>query len=304
MQQQPSSFSPHAHALHATQHSTRAAESPNNLTIIPALQGDGSILLPFVSCHLAMLIMQKPPLSTHSVGIHTAVHFQADNYPGLLHKRRRTISRILCICDAADRLALSRQWSSPKHWHFSFSVYLSFSHYCWKTCLTKLRGMQPAVLSDTEALQGNRPKSFFMAWWETLRNRPTWSHECMRDGTQHAIGVYTQLTKIDRKTDGFWCVFLSEVHSLLLPPPKPSRPIPVKCSAGRNSQCRWLGPCSDHQWSPRQLHVSACRKGLNTTMQAGRGGHLTSSAVHHIKKIPSFASTLQPGFNVTRFTVL
>lgn len=102
MQQQPS-FSLHAYPLHTTQRSTQAAESPNNLAIIPALQGDGSILLPFISCHLAMLIMQKPLLSMHSVGIHTAVHFQADNYPQLLHKRRTTI---LAIYDVADRLLL------------------------------------------------------------------------------------------------------------------------------------------------------------------------------------------------------
>lgn len=100
MQRRPSS-SLHAYPLHTAHHSTQAAESPNNLPIIPALQGDGSILLPFVSCHLAMLIMQKPPLSLHSVGIHTAVHFQADNYPQLLHKRR---TRILSIYDVADRL--------------------------------------------------------------------------------------------------------------------------------------------------------------------------------------------------------
>lgn len=47
--------------------------------------------------------MQKPLLSMHSVGIHTAVHFQADNYPQLLHKRRTTI---LAIYDVADRLLL------------------------------------------------------------------------------------------------------------------------------------------------------------------------------------------------------
>lgn len=48
--------------MHILLHTTQAAESPDNLTIIPALQGDGSILLPFVSCHLAMLIMKKPSI--------------------------------------------------------------------------------------------------------------------------------------------------------------------------------------------------------------------------------------------------
>lgn len=66
------------------QQRTQAAESLNNLTIIPALQGDGSILLPFVSCHLAMLIIKKPVFSMDSAGVHAAVWsnvliFETDN---------------------------------------------------------------------------------------------------------------------------------------------------------------------------------------------------------------------------------
>lgn len=73
-------FSLHAYPLHTTQRSTQAAESPNNLTIIPALQGDGSILLPFVSCHLAMLIMKKSLYSACILLVFTQRFiFQADN---------------------------------------------------------------------------------------------------------------------------------------------------------------------------------------------------------------------------------
>lgn len=45
------------------QQSTAAAESPNNLAIIPELHGDGSIPLPFVFCRLAIPIMENPPFS-------------------------------------------------------------------------------------------------------------------------------------------------------------------------------------------------------------------------------------------------
>lgn len=54
---------------------------------------------------------------------------------------------------------------------------------------------------------------------------------------------------------------LSEVCYLLfmLWQPKPSWPIPVKCSTERKSPLHVVwGPRSDHQRSPRRLHVPAC----------------------------------------------
>lgn len=69
-----------SYPFHSTRQSTPAAESPDNLAIIPALHGDGSIPLPFVFCHLAMSIMENPPFSPDSHGSEGGRSFsQTDN---------------------------------------------------------------------------------------------------------------------------------------------------------------------------------------------------------------------------------
>lgn len=97
------------------------------------------------------------------------------------------------------------------------------------------------------------------------------------------------------------CLPLSEVYSLffMLQPPKPSRPIPVKCSTERKSPLQVVWDLalitSDHQGDCTFQHVAWWEEWTepNTTMQAARGGPLTSSAVHHIIKIPPSASSPQ-----------
>lgn len=168
---------------------------------------------------------------------------------------------ILTIYDAPDRLLLWADNGRGLNTGISPAfVYLSFTHCSWKTCSTELRGMQPAALSSTAALQGNRPTSVFMAQWETFHNRPTWSYEYMWDGTQHAIGVYTQLTKIDRKTEGFPLMCLwSPLPALYVAATKAEPTHPSKVQYGEKiPTAGGLGPRSDHQWSPRRLHVPAC----------------------------------------------
>lgn len=158
-------------------------------------------------------------------------------------------------------LALSRQWSWLRNGHFSrLCLFILYS-------LFLKDPFDEAERSVASCRQGNTPTSLFMAQWETFHNRPTWSHEYMWDGTQRAVSVYIQLTKTDKKTEGFplMCLPLSEVRSLLfmLRQPKPSRPIPVKCRAEikKIPTAGGLGPRSDQQWSPRRLHVPACSMG-------------------------------------------
>lgn len=104
----------------------------------------------------------------------------------------------------------------------------------------------------------------------------------------------TQLPTMERKPKGsFWCVFLSLKFIPSLCCSHQSHADPSQWSAVQREN--GLGPRSDHQWSPRRLHVPACCTvgGMKWTKQQCRldeGGPLTSSAVHHIIEIPISAS--------------
>lgn len=122
----------------------------------------------------------------------------------------------------------------------------------------------------------------------------------MRGGTQHVIGVYTRLTGVDRKTGGFprMCLSLKFAPAPLCCSQQ-SQADPSQRSAvrrGENPHCRWLGTSL---WSPvitketaRSSMLHGGRNWLKQTQQCRlhEGGPLTSSAVHHIIKIPPSAS--------------
>lgn len=85
----------------------------------------------------------------------------------------------------------------------------------------------------------------------------------------------------------------SSLPPLYVAPPKPSRPIPVKCSAERKSPLQVVWDLalitSDHQGDCTFQHVGMdWTKHNNAHCKGGGFGALTSSAVHHIIKIPPF----------------
>lgn len=104
-------------------------KAPNNLAIIPALHGDGSIPLPFVFCHLAVSIMENPPFSPDSHGSEGGCSFSRRIISLNKCTKGRTMWGIWAVC-VGDRIP-SR--SKQTRWRF-FGFCLQFSQNCTQLC--------------------------------------------------------------------------------------------------------------------------------------------------------------------------
>lgn len=116
--------------LNAAKHTgSRKPPPPNNLAIIPALHGDGSIPLPFVFCHLAMSIMENPPFSPDSHGSEGGCSFSRRIISLNKCTKGRTMWGIWAVC-VGDRIP-SRSKQTRRR---SFGFCLQFSQNCRQLC--------------------------------------------------------------------------------------------------------------------------------------------------------------------------
>lgn len=238
----------------------RQQKAPNNLAIIPALHGDGSIPLPFVFCHLAMSIMENPPFSPDSHGSEGGRSFSRRIISLNKCTKGRTMWGIWAVC-VGDRIP-SR--SKQTRWRF-FGFCLQFSQNCRQLC---------------SGAHSVRPRLAFFYGPAGNFSQPT----------HIELQIYARWRAAGRRR--LCAAYQKNAGSPLLPPYPgiTEKPGEVE-SREKDPRCMLLGTscrsAAITKETARSCRLHRGRNGLDTTML---GGPLTSSAVHHIIKIPALPS--------------